>query len=45
MVRGFLAHGTVAEPGRYNATAEIVAAAAAAWRMPEITPPQPACGR
>ena len=45
MVRGFLADGTVRMPGRYNGTAELVAAAAAAWRMPEITPPQPACGR
>ncbi|HEY1640643.1 MAG TPA: hypothetical protein VGG35_08155 [Streptosporangiaceae bacterium] len=45
MVRRFLADGTVRMPGRYNGTAELVAAAAAAWRMPEITPPQPACGR
>ena len=45
MVRRFLADGTVRVPGRYNGTAELVAAAAAAWRMPEITPPQPACGR
>jgi hypothetical protein len=45
MVRGFLADGTVRMLGRYNGTAELVAAAAAAWRMPEITPPQPACGR
>jgi hypothetical protein len=45
MVRGFLADGKVREPGRYKATAELVAAAAAAWRMPVITPPEPACGR
>jgi hypothetical protein len=45
MVRRFLADGAVRIPGRYNGTAELVAAAAAAWRMPEITPPQPACGR
>ena len=45
MVRGFLANGKVREPGRYKATAELVAAAAAAWRMPVITPPEPACGR
>ncbi len=45
MVRRFLADGTVRMPGQYNGTAELVAAAAAAWRMPEITPPQPACGR
>jgi hypothetical protein len=44
MVRRFLADGTARLPGRYNGTAELVAAAAAAWRMPEITPPQPACG-
>jgi hypothetical protein len=44
-VRRFLADGTVRMPGQYNGTAELVAAAAAAWRMPEITPPQPACGR
>ncbi len=45
MVRRFLAGGTARLPGRYNGTAELVAAAAAAWRMPEITPPRPACGR
>jgi len=45
MVRRFLADGAVRMPGKYNGTAELVAAAAAAWRMPEITPPQPACGR
>jgi hypothetical protein len=45
MVRRFLADGTARLPGRYNGTAELVAAAAAAWRMPEITAPQPACGR
>ncbi len=44
MVRRFLADGAARLPGRYNGTAELVAAAAAAWRMPEITPPQPACG-
>ena len=45
MVRGFLAHGRVAEPDGYKATAEIVAAAAAAWRMPVTTAPAPACGK
>ncbi len=45
MVRRFLADGPVRVPGRYNGTAELVAAAASAWRMPQITPPQPACGR
>ena len=45
MVHRFLAGGTMRMPGQYNGTAELVAAAAAAWRMPEITPPQPACDR
>jgi len=45
MVHRFLAGGTMRMPGKYNGTAELVAAAAAAWRMPEITPPQPACDR
>ena len=45
MVRGFLARGAVRPPARYNATAEIVAAAAAAWRMPQVTAPSPACAR
>ena len=44
MVRGFLAHRRVAEPNGYKATAEIVAAAAAAWRMPVTTAPLHACG-
>src|SRR6266851_155908 len=39
MVRGFLEHRRVPEPGGYKATAEIVAAAAAAWRMPVTTAP------
>ena len=45
MVRGFLADGRVAEPDGYRATAEIVAAAAAAWRMPVTTAAAPACGK
>ncbi|HUY50045.1 MAG TPA: hypothetical protein VMV92_30785 [Streptosporangiaceae bacterium] len=45
MVARFLTDGEVREPGRYKATAEIVAAAAAAWRMPETTAPTPACGK
>jgi hypothetical protein len=44
MVRGFLAQRRVAEPNGYKATAEIVAAAAAAWRMPVTTAPMHACG-
>jgi hypothetical protein len=45
MVRNFFAHQRVREPGQYKATAEIVAAAAAAWRMPETAGPAPACGQ
>jgi hypothetical protein len=44
MVRGFLAHQRVPAPDGYKATAEIVAAAAAAWRMPVTTAPTHACG-
>jgi hypothetical protein len=44
MVRGFLAHQRVPEPNGYKATAEVVAAAAAAWRMPVTTAPMHACG-
>ena len=43
MVRGFLAHQQVPELDGYKATAEIVAAAAAAWRMPVTTAPTHAC--
>ena len=45
MVRVFLARGTVAPPDQYDSTAEIVAAAAAAWRMPQVTAASPACAR
>ncbi len=45
MVRDFLAHRQVPEPDGYKATAEIVAAAAAAWRMPVTTVPRHACGQ
>ena len=45
MVRDFLAHQQVPEPDGYKATAEIVAAAAAAWRMPVTTVPRHACGQ
>lgn len=44
MVRDFLAHQRVPKPDGYKATAEIVAAAAAAWRMPVTTAPTHACG-
>jgi hypothetical protein len=45
MVRSFFAHQRVREPDQYKGTAELVAAAAAAWRMPETTPPSHACGK
>ena len=45
MVRDFLAHRRVPEPDGYRATAELVAAAAAAWRMPVTTAPAHACGQ
>jgi hypothetical protein len=45
MVGSFFAHQPVREPDRYQATAELVAAAAAAWRMPETTLPSHACGK
>jgi hypothetical protein len=45
MVRGFFAHKPVREAGQYKATAEIVAAAAAAWRLPETTASSLACGK
>ena len=44
-VRSFFAHQRVREPDQYKATAELVAAAAAAWRMPETSPPSHACGK
>jgi len=45
MVASFFAHQRVREPEQYKAAAELVAAAAAAWRMPETTPPSHACGK
>ena len=45
MVASFFAHQRVREPDQYKAAAELVAAAAAAWRMPETTPPSHACGK
>ena len=44
MVREFLGRRRAPEPDGYRATAEIVAAAAAAWRMPVTTASVPACG-
>ena len=43
-VRGFLAHRQVTVMPDMRTTAEIMAAAAAAWRMPEHVPPSPPCG-
>ena len=45
MVASFFAHQRVREPDQYKPAAELVAAAAAAWRMPETTPPSHACGK
>ena len=43
-VRGFFAHRPVRVMPDMRTTAEIMAAAAAAWRMPEHAPPSPPCG-
>src|SRR5262252_331053 len=43
-VRRFLTNQTVAGVPGLRATAEIVAAAATAWRMPESAAPSPPCG-
>jgi len=43
-VRRFLTHQPVTGAPNLRATAEIVAAAAAAWRMPESATPSPPCG-
>jgi hypothetical protein len=43
-VRGFLAHRQVKAMPDMRTTAEIMAAAATAWRMPEHAPPSPPCG-
>jgi hypothetical protein len=45
MVRGFLTHQRVARTAGLRTTAEIVAAAASAWRIPLATPPSPPCRR
>lgn len=42
-VREFLTHRHVHRQPRLRATAEVVAAGAAAWRMPELTSPSPPC--
>ncbi|HWG61850.1 MAG TPA: hypothetical protein VG253_09070 [Streptosporangiaceae bacterium] len=44
MVRDFLAGTYVPLPQQFKGTAELVAAAAAAWRMPQASPPSPPCG-
>jgi hypothetical protein len=43
-VRRFLTHRSVAGVPSMRTTAEIMAAAAAAWRMPENATPSPPCG-
>jgi len=45
MVRSFLTHQRVARTAGLRTTAEIVAAAASAWRIPLATPPSPPCRR
>jgi hypothetical protein len=45
MVRDFLTHHRVARTAGLRTTAEIVAAAASAWRIPLATPPSPPCRR
>jgi hypothetical protein len=45
VVRDFLAHRRVAGTARLRTTAEIVAAAASAWRIPQVTTPSPPCPR
>src|SRR5215467_5530438 len=43
-VRGFLTNRPVTGVAELRTTAEIMAAAASAWRMPESTAPSPPCG-
>jgi hypothetical protein len=45
MARDFLTHHRVARTAGMRTTAEIVAAAASAWRIPLATPPSPPCPR
>jgi hypothetical protein len=45
MVRAFLSHQPVRAAAALRTTAEIMAAAASAWRMPEPTAPNPPCKR
>jgi hypothetical protein len=45
MVRDFLTHQRVARTAGLRTTAQIVAAAASAWRLPLATPPSPPCPR
>lgn len=42
-VRDFLTHAPVAGHRTLRTTAEVMAAAAAAWRMPQLTAPSPPC--
>ncbi len=45
MVRSFLHHRRVGASARMRITAEIVAAAATAWRIPQASTPSPPCTR
>jgi hypothetical protein len=45
MVRDFLTDHRVSAPSGLRTTAEIVAAAASAWRIPQATTPSPPCRR
>jgi hypothetical protein len=45
IVRGFLTDHRVSAPSGLRTTAEIVAAAASAWRIPQATTPSPPCRR
>ena len=45
MVRGFLTHQRVARTAGMRTTAEILASAASAWRIPLATTPSPPCQR
>ena len=45
MVRDFLTDHRVRAPSGLRTTAEIVAAAASAWRIPLATTPSPPCPR
>jgi hypothetical protein len=45
IVRDFLSYHRLSGPSGLRTTAEIVAAAASAWRIPQATTPSPPCRR